>query len=117
MGGRQTISRDVLERVVGLLREGISVSQTAIRLNLGESVVRRIGHGRHVLQRPAPKKPKARNWRNQYTKIPDPTPEEIATACREFQAGWTETTERRHRVTKPVPYTFQVVKESWLLGE
>lgn len=44
-------------------------------------------------------------WKPKRSEIVDPTPREIAQACREIQAKWDERTRRDRMVGKPSPYT------------
>lgn len=113
MGGRQLISRDVFDHAVELLQTGLSVSQTAKRLELGECTVRRISHGKHALQQPpVPKKPI--KWRNQYNRIADPTPEEIEARAWSIRMGWSANRERRAGgvAGTPAPFEFSTLPDS-----
>lgn len=111
MGGRKIISRKMVDRAAGLLRDGLNVSQTAKRLELGESVVRQIAHGKHPLQQP-PTEPKPRNSRNQYSDIPEPTPEEIEAHTWAIRMGWTEAQQRRGEGLKPGEVMFEPLPDS-----
>lgn len=110
MGKRTIISRELLDRAVGLLRDGLSASQTAKRLDLGESVVRRIARGKHALQRPGSKKRK--KWRNRYGKIFRPTPEEIEARAWAVRMGRTEAQERRSEGGTPEPFECETLPDS-----
>lgn len=113
MGGKQILSPQTLNRISKLLTGGMSQGEVAAEVGVAKSTVWRIAHGEHRRQQPVapvsiPKispEPKS------------PSPEEIEARAWAIRMGWTETKERGREVTKPVPYTFPVVKESWLLGE
>ena len=48
-----------------------------------------------------------RRLRQKPKRMPDPTPREIAQACREIQATWTEQMREERRVAKPQPVTLK----------
>lgn len=112
MGRRQIISQAKVARAAGLLRGGLSVSQTAKRLDIGESVVRQIAHGKHSLQQPATE-PSPRNSRNQCSdKIFRPTPEEIKARAWTIRMGWSEAQKRRGEGVQPVEVVFETLPDS-----
>lgn len=53
-----------------------------------------------------------RRLRQKPKRMPDPTPREIAQACREIQATWSEAVREERQVTKPKPVTLKRVEMS-----